>query len=351
MTPEFHLTLPVERRRAAALPPLPDFVTDLRPSDAAGPYERLARVGRAAELAGLDGVLAPFDPAGQDPLVVAGGLLRGSRHTRVTAEFHPGIATPVYAAKLSASLQRFSGDRFDWRLTVDLDPQTARAQGDFLEGAERYARAEEFLTVAKGVWSQEDYDFQGSFYEVLGGGLLFPLSGRAFPRVQLSGLSAEALALSARHGDVHVFGLDDDLDSGIAALRELSLETGREPVYGLRLPVLAREDDIEARRDALRLWIRRGGAREAFPEPDPCTALWPGFGTVGLTGSHEDGPAAGFHEPGLVGSYGRVADAVRGHLDRGVSVFFLEVEPHLEETYRLGEHLLPLLAKEKHHAG
>ncbi|MER7128810.1 LLM class flavin-dependent oxidoreductase [Streptosporangium saharense] len=332
MRPEFHLTLPVEDG-ASVFPALPGFVTDVRPG-AAGPYERLARIGRAAELAGMGGVLAPFDPAGQDSLIVAGGLLRGSRHMRVAAEFHAGIATPVYAAKLSASLQRFSGDRLDWRLAVDLDPRVARSQGDFVEGPERYARAEEFLTVARGVWHEEDYGFAGRFYEVLGGGLLFPLSGRAFPRVQLSGTSADAMALSARHADLHVFGPEDDLDAAIAELRALSAQLGRSPAYGLRLPLLAREDDDEARRDALRLWLLRSGARETFPEPERVTRLWNGFG-----------------RPGLVGSYENVAAAIRGYLDRGVSAFFLEVEPHLEETYRLGEHLLPLLAKEIHNAG
>ncbi|MEV8638198.1 LLM class flavin-dependent oxidoreductase [Streptosporangium sp. NPDC051023] len=332
MRPEFHLTLPAEDG-TGAFPVLPGFVTDVRPGTA-GPYERLARVGRAAELAGMGGVLAPFDPAGQDSLIVAGALLRDSRHIRVAAEFHAGIATPVYAAKLSASLQRFSGDRLDWRLAVDLDPRVARSQGDFLEGAERYSRAEEFLTVAKGVWHEEDYGFAGRFYEVLGGGLLFPLSGRPFPRVQLSGTSTEALALSARHADLHVFDLADNLDAVIGELRALAGQAGRDLEYGLRLPVLAREDDGEARRDALRSWTLRSGAPETFPEPDPRTRLWHGFGG-----------------PGLVGSYESVAAAIRGYLDRGVSAFFLEVEPHLEETYRLGEHLLPLLAKEIHNAG
>jgi alkanesulfonate monooxygenase len=257
-----------------------------------------SRAGRAAELSGFDGGYVPFDPEGAESLSIAAGVLRESRHLRVTAGFHPGIATPVYAAKLSASLQRFSADRLGWRVEVDLDPAVARAHGDFLEGTDRYARADEFLTVAKGVWRQGAYTFEGRFYQVLDGGLPFPLSGRPFPLVHLSGSSPQALELSARHADVHVFEVGEDV-----------ADLGRVE-RALRLPVLARQDEEEAAAEALR---------------------------TGFTG--------------LTGSYERVAEEIRRHAARGIGTFLLEARPHLEEAYRLGEHLLPLIEKERAHAG
>lgn len=301
---EFLITLPtrIGDVLAGGSARLPAFVTDPRRDVADGSFAHLAQAGRAAELAAFHGALAPFDPEGAESFVVAADLLRHSRWLRAVAEFHPGLATPVYAAKLSASLQRFSGDRLDWKPAVDLDPARARAQGDFVTGPDRYARAEEFLTVAKGVWSEPGYTYQGRFYQVLAGGFEPPLSGRKFPRVFLSGTTPEALALSARHADVHVFAAGDDLAAGITALRGLA--AGRAdggPAYGLTLPVLAREDDEEARR--------------AGPPPSP----------------------------GLAGSYGTVAAGIRDHIERGVTTFILESRPAVEETYRLGEHLLPLL--------
>jgi len=230
MTARFHLTAPTAISVPAALP---GFITDVRPP--AGIAEQHG-AARAAELSGLDAVTVPFDPDGAESLVVAGGLLRGTRAPfQVTAEFHPAIATPVYAAKLSASLQRFSGSRLGWRLLTELDQAVARAQGDFTAPAERYDRAAEFLTVAKGVWDTRDYTFEGRYYQVLNGG--FPESRLApgFPRIYLSGTSPEALSLSAVHADVHLFAPGDDLGltpEGVTA--------------GLILPVLAREDEEEA---------------------------------------------------------------------------------------------------------
>ncbi|WP_147945110.1 MULTISPECIES: LLM class flavin-dependent oxidoreductase [Microbispora] len=349
-SPDFLITVPTRgdgrdplRRdrgdwQPAARRPLPAFVTDLRPG-AFGPFEHLAQIGRAAEIAGLGGALVPFDPAGEESLVVAAGLLRQSRHLRVVAGFHPGIATPVYAAKFSASLQRFTDNRLGWQIDIDLDPAVARSQGDFLQGADRYARAEEFLTVARGVWNGEGYTYEGRFYQVLAGGFQPPNSGLPFPRVYLTGTSSDALAVSARHADVHLFTGDQDVAAGIAELGARSAEAGRKLEYGLRLPVLARDDDDEAWDEARRLWNIIGGAEDGLPDPDPRTGLWHGFARIADSAT-----------PGLVGSYETVAAGIRGYLDQGVTTFVLEARPHIEETYRLGERLLPLFAKEIEHA-
>ncbi|GII60226.1 alkanesulfonate monooxygenase [Sphaerisporangium krabiense] len=343
-TPEFLVTVPTrgdgrhplrrdrgdwEERR-----PLPAFVTDPR-GGVSGPSAHIAQVGRAAEIAGLDGALVPFDPEGEESLVLAAGLLRGSRHLRVIAGFHAGIATPVYAAKLSASLQRFTGGRLDWQIDVALDPVVARAHGDFLQGGDRYARAEEFLTVAKGVWHEEGYTYEGVFYQVLAGGFQPPNAGLPFPRVHLSGIEPGALALSARHADVHLFDPGQNLDVGIAGLGDRAAAEGRAVAYGLRLPVLAREDEEEAWREARGLWALAGGADEDFPRPDPKTGLWPGFDRIA-------GPGA----LGLVGSYEGVAAGIRAYRDLGVTTFVLSARPTVEEAYRLGERLLPLFATE-----
>lgn len=267
----FHITVPT---RTPERVELPEFVADLRPPDR-GTSHRL--VGRAAELAGLDGALVPFDPGGLESLVVAAGLLRDSRRIEVIAEFHPGIATPVYAAKLSASSQRYTGGRLGWRLAVDLDPAVARAQGDFLTGAARYTRAAEFLTVARGVWNGSGFSFDGEYFQVLDGGLPASRAPRPFPRICLSGTSDEALELSANHADVHV------------------LDPGDDP------------------------------------------ALVP------------DGVAAAVRLPVRAGSDEEVAAEIRGHLDRGVTEFFLEPAAPLDDAYRLGQRVLPLLEQEVRH--
>ncbi|WP_171064036.1 LLM class flavin-dependent oxidoreductase [Actinomadura soli] len=301
----FLLTLPTTGPDATPAP-LPEFVTDIR-QGRYGPFDTIGEVGRAAEVTGFDGVVAPFAPDAEESLVVVAGLLRHNRWIHGVAGFHPGVGTPVYAAKLSASLQRFTEDRFGWWPVVDLPPATARAHGDFLEGPDRYARADEFLSIAKGVWEHEDYTYEGRFFQVLAGGFQGPLAGRRFPAVHLSGVSADALDLSAKHADVHVFDVTDDLDALIADLGERAAGHGRSVASGLRLSVAAREDEAEAH------------AVRNVPEH------------------------------ALTGSFEQVAAELRGYADRGVSTFVLEPPPRVEEIYRLGEQLLPLFVREHAH--
>ena len=297
MTARFHLTAPTAPPTAPT--PLPGFITDIRPRQR---LREPVQATRAAQLTGLDGVYVPFAADGLESLVVAGGLLRGSSTVQVTAEFHPAIASPVYAAKLAASLQRYSASRLGWRLLIDLDQATARAHGDFLPGEDRYARAAEFLTIAKGVWSTAPYTYEGRFYEVLGGGFPRSRSNPRFPAVYLSGTSPEALALSAAHADVHLFGPGEDLrllPNGVKA--------------GLVLPVLAREDDAEA---AL------AGKRS---------------GVDALAGA-------------VIGSYERVAGRLAEYAARGVSEFVLQPPDPVADGYLLGQHVLPLLHADQPHA-
>ncbi|MGK8489039.1 LLM class flavin-dependent oxidoreductase [Nocardia asiatica] len=313
--------------------------TDLRPGRF-GPFDDLAQIVHAAELAGLDGVLAPYDPNGEESWVVTGGALRATRYARVVVEFQPAFGTPVYAAKISATLQRLSGGRLAWQLAVDTDPADARARGDRVTGDDRYARAAEFLTVARGVWNDAPvpaagfagtgYHYACAHYDVIDGGFRGILSGLPFPAVYLTGASAAALELSAQHGDVHVFTeTAAGVGTAITALRERARAAGRTVRAGLELPVIARETEDEAWARAERQW------REVRPDGPGARAhdlgdgRWAGFAALGYAASI-----------GLVGSYAQVARHLSAYVEAGVDSVVLSGRPHIEELHRVGEHLL-----------
>ncbi|WP_405493074.1 LLM class flavin-dependent oxidoreductase [Nocardia sp. NBC_00511] len=313
--------------------------TDLRPGHF-GPFDDLHQVIDAAELAGLDGVLAPYDPQGEESWIVAGGALRATRHSRMIVEFQPAFGTPVYAAKISSTLQRLSAGRLGWRLAVDTDADDSRARGDRVTGDARYARAAEFLTVAKGVWNENPvagagfkgtgFDFAGEYYDVIDGGFRGILSGLPFPDVYLSGSSEAALDLSAEHADVHLFRESEDGPTAeLAALRARTDATGRRVRAGLELPVIARETEDEAWARAERQW------REVHPDGPGARSLslgdtrWAGFAELGHPQSI-----------GLVGSYEQVAARLRAYEQAGFDSFVLAGHPHIEEAHRIGEHLL-----------
>ncbi|MEU8899921.1 LLM class flavin-dependent oxidoreductase [Nocardia sp. NPDC048505] len=315
--------------------------TDLRPGRF-GPFDDLHQIIDAVELNGLDGVLAPYDPLGEESWIVAAGALRATRYARVVVEFSPAFGTPVYAAKLSATLQRLSAGRLSWRPAVDTDAADERARGERISGDDRYARAAEFLTVAKGVWNENPvagagfqgtgFDYAGEFYDVIDGGFRGILSGLPFPEIQLTGSSAAALELSAQHADLHVFTETRDGVTGpLGELRRRAAAHGRAVRAGLEFPVIARETEDEAWERVERQW------RERHPEGPPAATRslgdgrWSGFAALGYP-----------QEIGLVGSYAQVARQLQVYESIGIDSIVLSGHPHIEEVHRTGEHLLHL---------
>jgi alkanesulfonate monooxygenase len=271
-----------------------------------GPYDHLFQVARAAEISGFEGAFIPWEPAGEDPWIVASSLAREVRGLVFLPEIQPAFATPVYLAKLSASFERLARNRLGWKIDVERDPAVRRAHGDFLEGAEWFQRADEYLVAAKGVWSTHPFDFRGRFYDVEAGGLDGPLSKLPPPPIYTSGGSADALELAAKHAAVHLVapGPVGAVRVAIARLNEAASRHGRSVAPGLRLTVAARHTAEEAAVAAQR------------------------SGTV----------------PDLVGDFGFVAARLEELAALGVERFILDASPQVEEAYRLGEHLFPRLS-------
>lgn len=292
-------------------------------------FDHLHQVIHAAELSGLDGVVTPYDPHGEESWIVAGGALRHTRHLRVAVGFPLEFGTPVYAAKMSVTLQRLGADRLDWLLHVD-------------PGS--YDRAAEFLAVARGVWSGRgerpggfdggEFHHEGTYYDVVAGGFDEAVDGHPFPTVHLTGSSPEAIALSARHGDVHLFTESaDDLPALVRTLHDAAAAHDRTVRAGLALPVVAREDENEAWARVLRLW------RETNPAATELEVRSRVLDDLRFDGFDRIGHRV---PVGLVGSYRQVARRIADYARSGIDTFVLSGHPTIEEIHRTGEHLLHL---------
>jgi alkanesulfonate monooxygenase len=267
------------------------------------------QVARAADLAGFHGLVLPNDPDGEEPWVLGSALARETRHLKIVPEFSPNFGSAVYAAKLSFTFQRFFNERLGWLLQL----------GDVADEPfdEHLRRAEELLLVAKGVWGEAPFDFAGRFFSVAGGAL-FALhrrqhvraGTRRFPTVYTRGEADAVLAFSAQFADVHFFETFEPsaLDALIRRHHALAENAGRAVRYGLRLPIVAREYAAEAQTERARLI------------------------------------AAGYpFEAALTGTFAGVAARLRSYAALGITAFVFDAVPRLEEAYRLGEYLLPLV--------
>jgi alkanesulfonate monooxygenase len=334
--------------------------------DQARYMDYLVQVAQAAEVSGFEGVLVPSAWNSEESWLVSTVLARETRSLRFMPAFQPAFMEPVYAAKMSATFQRFSNGRLEWNVITGGSVPAQKAYGDFLAHDERYKRTNEFLDVIADIWSGESVRHEGDFYRVENNGLPAPLAGVRKPGIYFSGASDAGQEVAAKHADVYLTWLEpiDAIRKIISSLNERAAKYGRRPRYGLRVDLFARETEAEAWAEARRLWddldtnagkigklltSSKGGdsigaQRQVALRPTGAARfedymigpnLWSGLGVI------RPGPTVG-----VFGSYEQVAERLSEYVDAGIDHFILAGSPHLEEAYRIGEEVLPLIRKQ-----
>lgn len=318
--------------------------------------DHMADVARATEISGFVGGLLPSFPFTDDPWAAAASLARETTTYRFMIAFQPGFLHPVQAARMSASLQRATGGRVVYNIISGGGGSQQLWWGDRVDHDARYARTSEFLDVLKGVWKGGPFNYQGRFYRVEKAGLPEPLARQPFPEIYFSGSSKAAIEAAGRHADYYLSWLEPfpALAEKFAQVRAHSAAIGRAPKFAVRVEVLARETEEAAWDEIRRGWAHvdpsalrsrdgdsvgwlRSQSFVSWPvrdyrELEVSPNVWGGFHLL------RGGPAFG-----LVGSYQQVAERLDELIALGVDAFILAGVPHLEEAYRVGEEVLPLL--------
>ncbi|QWF85572.1 LLM class flavin-dependent oxidoreductase [Amycolatopsis sp. CA-230715] len=328
-----------------------------RPPD----IDYLAQIARAAEQLGFEGALTPTGTWCEDAWLTTAALIRETNRLKFLVAFRPGVISPTLAAQMAGTYQRISRGRLLLNIVTGGDAVEQRRFGDWHDHDARYARTGEFLSILRGVWSGEPFDFAGEHLEVEGATTL--AAPDPVPEVYFGGSSPAALPVAARHADVYLTWGEppSQVAEKIGKVRELAEEQGRTVRFGVRLHTISRDTSAEAwaeaqkMLDALspdqvakaqqqlaasgsvgqrRMVALHGGALDAGVrglEIHP--NLWAGVGLV-----------RGGAGTALVGSHEEVADLIEEYHAHGVEEFVLSGYPHLEEAYWFGEGVRPVLA-------
>lgn len=321
-------------------------------------HDYLAQVARAAERLGFAGVLTPTGTMCEDAWLTTASLLTETDTLRFLVAFRPGLLSPTLAAQMASTYQRISGGRLLLNVVTGADTSELGRFGDWLDHDERYERTAEFLTVLRGAWSGEPFDFDGRYYTVRGA------TTRAVPdpvpSVYFGGASAAAEAVAARHVDVYLTWGEPPamVAEHLERVRGLAAAEGRSVRFGIRFHVIARDRSADAWAEAERLL--------AGLDPDAVAAAQADFAvtqSVGqrrmasLHGGRTDqlevypnvwagvGLVRGGAGTALVGSHTEVADRIEEYHQLGFDEFILSGYPHLEEAYQFGEGVIPELRR------
>ncbi|BCJ47556.1 putative alkanesulfonate monooxygenase [Actinoplanes ianthinogenes] len=315
----------------------------------------IGQIARSAELLGFAGALTPTSSWCEDAWVMTAGLTQVTERFTFLVAARPGLMSPTLAAHMAATYQRISGGRLLLNIVTGGDDAEQRRFGDHLSKVERYTRAGEFLHVFRELWSGESVDFSGEHYDIRDARII-PSAVR--PDIYLGGSSPAAVDVAAAYADVYLTWGEPPaaVAEKIDLVRRRAKEAGRDLRFGIRLHVIARETADEAWAQADRLLA---GLDEAAIER--AQAIQRASGSEGqrrmtaLHGGRTDalvvspnlwagvGLVRGGAGTALVGSHEEVADRIAEYHDLGIDEFILSGYPHLEEAYRVGEGVIPVL--------
>lgn len=316
------------------------------------------QIAQAVEELGYEGVLIPTGKSCEDPWIVASTLVPVTQKLKFLVALRPGLMSPAVAARMTATLDRFSNGRLLLNVVAGGDPVELAGDGLFLDHDSRYDLTDEFLTVWRKLLEEEAVDFEGEHIRLKGGSILYPTVQSPTPPLFFGGASPAGHNVAAEHVDVYLTWGEPpaQVEAKIKHMTKLAAEKGRKLKFGIRLHVIVRETEDEAWEAAEKL-IQHvdddaiAAAQKVFARMDSegqkrmsqlhhgsrakleiSPNLWAGVGLV-----------RGGAGTALVGDPDTVAARMKEYADLGIETFVFSGYPHLEEAYRTAELLFPKL--------
>ena len=122
-----------------------------------------ARFARCAEDAGIESVLLSFSRYEPDTMLVACAVGQVTAKLKFIVAYRMGLMQPATFVQQINTLSGLIDGRVSLNVVAGSSAAEQRGYGDFLDHDERYARAEEFLTVFRAFWTNDgDVMFTGN---------------------------------------------------------------------------------------------------------------------------------------------------------------------------------------------
>ncbi|MBX9761351.1 MAG: LLM class flavin-dependent oxidoreductase [Beijerinckiaceae bacterium] len=318
---------PQSIRPDAAVKPMHDALTR-HGGGVDGSYLYAVEFLQRAEELGFDITLIAQRYLGPDldSWIFATALAAHTKRMEIMAALHPGIADPRMAAKMGASIDRISGGRFSINIVNGLRKDEFDIFGDWLDqSGPRYQRMHEFIKVMKGLWTSDDFSFNGEFYRVEHGTIPTKPVRDPYPPFYAASRVDEGMDVVSQECSTWFVNYDKDRRNYGASLKRIETERammeervrslGKTMSYGINALVLIGETDEEA----------EAKAQEHLDtiRNDPSM-------TVGTSG-------VGAH---LIGSRKTIVERIRRYQEMGIDLFMLHFYPMREGLDEFAEKIM-----------
>ncbi|MEM7032262.1 MAG: LLM class flavin-dependent oxidoreductase [Chloroflexota bacterium] len=307
-----------------------------------------------ADKLGFRNILCPSSyQVGQDTLPFVAAVAPQVKNMNLLAAVRCGEVHPPMLARTLATIDHILEGRF----TINII--SSNLPGSEMESAPRYQRSREVIEILKQAWTQDQIDFKGEFYEFdLPTDPVKPYQQNGGPLLYFGGYSPPGKDLCAEHCDVYLMWpeTEDKLQAHMEDMTARAAGYNRKVDYGLRVHVIVRETENDARAaaqqlvsqlddeigrqireralDAKSLGVSQQSAMrdisddEGYAEPH----LWTGIGRA------RSGCGAA-----LVGDPDQIVAKIKRYMDMGMRSFIFSGYPHLDECNLFGRYVLPQL--------
>lgn len=317
-------------------------------------WEHCRDIVLAADRLGYDNILLPsgYVP-GQDTLTFAGGVAALAERISLLVAVRCGEYHPPMLGRALACLDHM----LQGRLTINII--SSDLPGTVCDAEERYQKSREVIQILQQGWTQDRIRFQGRHYQFdLPADPVKPYQQNGGPLLYFGGISAPARRLCAEHCDVFLMWPETEpqLAETMRDLSRRAAEFGRTIDFGLRIHIIVRETEREARDAARRLVSQLDAAKgqEIKARSQDARSL----GVLRQDSLRAQADAEGFIEPciwsgigrarsgcgsAIVGDPDQVYEKLQRYVQMGMRAFVLSGYPHLDECELFARHVLPRL--------
>jgi len=290
----------------------------------------------------------------------AAALAAVTERIELMTAVRPNFRLPALVAKEAATIDRISNGRFTLNVvSAWWNEESKQYGGAWIEHDERYARTEEFLSVIKGMWTQDEFTFKGHYYTVEKAHLAPKPAQKPWPVLYAGGESTRAKEMIALECDAYLMHGDpvDVVASKIGDMRERrrlaayevrsnNTELGHEFVpelkplrFGVAGYAIVRDTEAEAKREVERITDVKASARGYASYLDFIKGS-----KLETQVSLEDYSVSNRGlRTGFIGTPEQVAERLLAFEQAGCDLVLLQCSPQREEMDRIAEQVFPLM--------
>lgn len=316
---------------------------------------------RRAEECGIESMLMAIGYTRPDPLLLAIALGLQTQTIQFMVACRASLLSPVAFVQQINTASALLPGRICINQVVGHTPQELGFYGSFLSHDQRFAQADEFLSICRALWrghgTGSAVDYRGAYYQVEASrvGTPFVSPRAAAPEIFVGGNSELAAELAVRHASC--LWRFPEAPAEMAPRVAPVVAAGTE--VGILCAVIARPTRQEAVRHAESVLEQAGNAaREVHQQLQQATdsvafsstyRLADGGATAWLTPTLWTGavPYLGPPSIALVGSTEEVAAAVLEYRAIGVTQFLFLGWPDIDEMTFFGAEVLPRVRQQE----